>query len=269
MELDLLAKVTDTYERKARVYPALLALIPPFGVAVGLYGIALEIEKGLLGLVASFGIIYLLASITRGFGKRSEDFLFKSWNGKPTTQLLRHSDETIDPVTKGRYHDFLSRNIGVDFPSATKEKDDPSAADDIYASGVVWLFEQTRDRKKFDQVFTENIAYGFQRNCYGIRMFASAIAWYSILFVLIANFITNGLHWKALLSFSNGALVSLLVSAISMFGWMLLPSASNVRTAAFTCAETLLRACDVLSQKPAPKKTHSKSPPSVQTKLDN
>jgi len=41
--------------------------------------------------------------------------------GKPTTQLLRHRDTTIEAVTKRRYHLFLAGKINEAFPDAAQE----------------------------------------------------------------------------------------------------------------------------------------------------
>ena len=35
---DIVSKITDPYERKARTYPALLVLLPAFTVAIAIYG---------------------------------------------------------------------------------------------------------------------------------------------------------------------------------------------------------------------------------------
>src|SRR2546423_9500678 len=124
MPLDLLAQVADRYERQARLYPSLLAAAPLFAIAIGLYGIPLEPKAGLLTLLASFGVIYVLATFSRELGKRLEDKLFLAWGGKPTTQLLRHRSSILDPVTKARYHAFLSKKLDIPFPNASQEQAD-------------------------------------------------------------------------------------------------------------------------------------------------
>jgi len=248
MGLELLEKLTDAYERKARLYPALLALIPPLGIFVGLHGITLQLESGLLGLLTTFGIFYLLASIVRELGKRLEVSLFAAWGGKPTTQLLRHCNHTIDPVTKARYHAFLSQRIGIKFPSETDEVRDPKSADYIYESGVKWLLDHTRDRRMFNLLFQENIAYGFRRNSLGLKPLAMAIVCGSILWVLIAQaFVTGqGFHREAFIALSSGAWASLATSSVMLAFWLFFLTKLTVRTAAFTYADMLLRACDVL-----------------------
>lgn len=249
MVTDIMAKLMDTYDRKARLYPATLALIPLFIVAVGHYGVILPIEKGLLSLVALFGTLYLLVSMSRELGKRKENDLYKDWDGKPTTQLLRHRDTTIDPVTKARYHAFLSAQLRIKFPSASDERDNPISADHIYESGIKWLLDQTRDRKKFNLLFNENIAYGFRRNCLGIKPLAITIAIGSLLWVILTSeLITwNGLKWDRLAVLSPGSWISLAISVTMLAVWIFFLTKRTVRSAAFMYADLLLRACDQLN----------------------
>ena len=172
MGIDWLEKITDPYERKARLYPACLASIPVLALALGQYGLVLKLGASMIGLLSTLGILYLASSIVRESGKRLEDSLFAEWGGKPTTLILRHLNETIDPVTKARYHAFLSEQINTRFPSKMDEEADPDAADATYQSAAKWLLDQTRDREKFALLFQENIAFGFRRNCLGIKPFA-------------------------------------------------------------------------------------------------
>ena len=244
----MLNKLFDPYDRKARLYRAFLALLPLIGIVAGVYGFALEIKRGAIGLLASFGIFYLLASIVRELGKRLEGSLFEKWGGKPTTQLLRHRNEYIDPITKARYHSFLAEQIGSTVPSKSDEDNDPLSADHFYQSGTKWLLDQTRDTKKFGLLFQENVAYGFRRNCLGIKPIALIIAYISILWVMVAQGVINirGFSLQALLSLPISCWISISISLIMSFIWIFFLTKLTVKTAAFTYAEMLLRACDML-----------------------
>lgn len=44
------------------------------------------------------------------------------------------------------------------------------AADAYYARGANWLRENTRNTKKFDVLFNENVNYGFRRNLFGLKL---------------------------------------------------------------------------------------------------
>lgn len=245
---DLFIKMMDRYERQARLYPALLAGAPLLAIAIGIYGVPLEPKGGLIALLASFGIVYLLATISRELGKRMENEIFSAWGGKPTTQILRHRDATIDSVTKARYHAFLAKKINTPFPTAERELADPSAADATYASGARWLLDHTRDTTSFPLVFKELIAYGFRRNSLGLKPIAIMIALLSLLWLLGANDVitAGGFHADALAALPMQARVVGAIDLALLIIWIFFISRRTVRTAAFMYADLLLRACDTL-----------------------
>jgi hypothetical protein len=244
----VLQKIGDTYERKARLYPALLALVPVLGVAVGLYGLALQLEQGVIAFVAGIGGFYLLANIVRETGKRLEGQLYAEWGGAPTTQLQRHRDATIDSVTKRARHQFLSTKLGIPFPDAAAEAADPRAADDAYAAGTRWLIEHTRDRHRFGLLFNENVGYGYRRNALGLKPFAIAICVLSIGWVLWSQRVISLDGWSSTAAawMSRGSLLSLATSTVLLLVWIFFFTKRTVRTAAFSYADMLLRACSVL-----------------------
>ena len=250
---DLVSKVTDPYERPARLYPALLALLPILTLVMLLYGPKATALTGAVTVAVSCGGLYLTTNLCRELGKRLEQKLYDGWGGKPTTQLLRHRDSTIEAVTKRRYHMFLGGKINVVFPDKEQEANDPVAADDIYQSGVRWLLNHTRpeDGKKFDLIFKENVAYGFRRNALGVKPFGLLLSFASLFWVLLMEGIlfTHGHRFVNTAAFSSlpqTATASLIVSAVMIVTWILFFTKASARTAAFTYAETLLRACDLL-----------------------
>lgn len=243
---------SDAGERRSRFYPALIAVIPLVGVAAGMFGAALEIEQGILTLLASFGVCCFLATIAHELGEKRESDLFESWGGKPPVQLLRHRDRTIDPTAKERCHAFLRKKLKVTLPSAADEESDPPAADRIYKSGVEWLLDHTRDTKKFDLLFLANTAYIFRRNCLGLKPYGITIACGSAAWVLIASYAASlyGFGRETFVSIPHGAAASLAVSLAMLVVWLLLITGRTVRTAAFACAAWLLQACDMLDNAP-------------------
>lgn len=242
---DMLAKVTDPYERQARLYPALLAGLPLIVTATVLYG-SNSVLTATSTVVASCGGLYLLANIAREQGRRLEPILYEAWGGKPTTQLLRHRDRNIEGPTKRRYHEFLSRTVSLQFPSETEEVSNPVAADEIYQSAVRWLLNHTRDKTKHKMIFDENIAYGFRRNAYGLKTIGIGICLATSIWVLISEGIVavgEGIFLNPA-GLSTSTMISLGVSGAMMLVWVSYFTEKTVRSAAFTYAETLLRACD-------------------------
>jgi hypothetical protein len=250
---DLVAKVTDPYDRPARLYPALLALLPLLVLLMLLYGPMATALTGAITVAVSCGGLYLTSNLCRELGKRLEEKLYMKWGGKPTTQLLRHRDKTIEAVTKQRYYSFLSAKINTAFPDKDQEANNPQAADEVYQSGVRWLLNHTRpdDGRKFDLIFKENVAYGFRRNALGMKPIGLIVSIGSLLWVLakegvLFNPTHNFIALTALSQMTDSATASLILSAIMIVAWMLFFTKGSTRTAAFTYAETLLRACDIL-----------------------
>ena len=250
---DIVAKVTDPYDRQARLYPALLAVLPLFALVTLLYGPKASALTGVVTIAVSCGGLYLMTNLCRELGKRLQEKLYREWGGKPTTQLLRHRDGAIEAITKRRYHAFLAAKINEAFPDRDQEESNLQAADDTYQSGVRWLVDHTRpeDGKKFDLLFKENIAYGFRRNALGMKPIGLVIAIGSLLWVLAKeNVISSSTRWiidlATLGRMPDAAVVCVVVSTVMLLAWMFFFTKASLRTAAFTYAETLLRACDTL-----------------------
>lgn len=249
--MNLSGNFIDAYDRAARLYPSLICLLPVVAVAVGVYGASLSINSALVTLVTSFGGLFLLMSLSRDLGKRLEPGLFASWGGKPTTQLLRHRNDTFDPVTKKRFHVFLERHLEVAFPSADDEADDPGRADGVYQSGIGWLLGKTRDRAKFPFVFKENVNYGFRRNCLGLKPIGLLIAVLAAAWTLAASgaLSVSGITFQKIPDATIGEKVALVVALAMAFIWTFLITKASVRRVAFAYADMLLRACDMLPKK--------------------
>lgn len=242
--INWLFKITNSYERNARLYPALVALIP----VLAIYGFTFNIKIGFFGGLIMLVVFSLLQAIVRDLGKSREDSLYESWGGKPTTQLLRHRDDKIDSITKMRYHIFLSNKIGVGFSLASDEKNNEAGADEIYQSGINWLLENTRDNKRFNILFKELANYGFHRNCLPLKWPAIAISLASILWTLFIQKVLSlrGIDLKAFASMSYTAWLPLAVSIVMIFIWLAFITESAAKKSAFTYALTLLKACDTL-----------------------
>jgi hypothetical protein len=243
--------VIDEYDRRARLYPALLCFVPAIAVAVGVYGEEFTVSKGLLSLAISFGFIALLISVARDSGKKREPKLFTKWGGKPTTLVLRHRDHTIDTVTKRTYHEFLGKHLGVLFPTIDEESRNPVGADDKYDAGVRWLLEKTRDKKKFPFVFRENVNYGFRRNCLGLKPLGILGSLLGVLWTLGAIHVLTlkGASLHDLEAADTGAKVALLTCVLLLLIWSFYITAESVKRVAFTYADMLLRSCDKLPKK--------------------
>ena len=160
----------DAYTLRARLVPAIIAGAPAFAFA------AIFVSWGGLGfthVIAGTALTVLFAvfaDVARRRGKAIEPRLIASMGGLPTTTMLRHRDDTYDPDSRAKLHAFIAAKLRQPSPTPDDEGANPAAADTYYARGVTWLRENTRDTKKFDILFKENIGYGFRRNLLGLKL---------------------------------------------------------------------------------------------------
>ncbi len=161
-------KLFDQYSLRARLQPALLTLLP---AAIGVFawtGPGVKWQSALWTLFGTAGGTYFLAIIARNAGRQIEPGLWQSWGGAPTTQLLRHSGPA-NSVLRDRWHNYLAKLLGKPFPTATEEAAEPARADDLYVAAVRMQITKTRDTKKYNLLFKENMHYGFCRNLFAMR----------------------------------------------------------------------------------------------------
>lgn len=247
----LVDKLFDPYDRVARLYPALLAVAPLVFALVCLYGTDHIPASTLLGVLGGCGAGFALARFAREAGKRQEAKLWAKWGGAPTTQFLRHGDQRIDRVSKRRIHAFLSGRIGAALPTEIEEQQDAHAADELYRAATAWLIGRTRDTKRFSLLFKENIAYGFQRNAYGLRRLGAFVALVSLAWSLahvLSGVAVDSPHviLEALAAAAPAAKLSIALSLVSLLAWGGVFTEAAVRRTGDAYAERLLRSCDQL-----------------------
>lgn len=165
----------DRYDLNARLKPALLTLLPAIlGVAFWIPQ-ARTFTGATITLLSSCGLLYLMSQTTRRLGRSVERLMGDKAGRKHSARLLTHLDETIQAETKARYHAYL-RNHGLAISTPDEERSSPDTAFSRTSSAVDWLLEHTRPNAKTSLLFNENIAYGYQRNLYGLKFIALTIA---------------------------------------------------------------------------------------------
>lgn len=240
--LNLVQQILDPYDRTARLTPALLVALPILVPLVCVYGPEQPTLTAVVGLLASCGVLYALASIARGEGKKLEDRLIKIWGGLPSTIALRHRDTFLDNVTKKRYHIDIVDKLGIPLPTPEEEASDPAMADHAYMGATRRLRELTRADKKL--LLKENIAYGFHRNMLAMKAPGILSSLFGIVYGLsIAKAL---LLWP--LRFTPERLatpglaggVTLTISTLLLLAWCLYFDEDKVRRMGFVYAERLL-----------------------------
>lgn len=245
-------KLLDPYNRQARLFPALLTLLPPVATALAWMPDLAKPSVGgaALTLVATCGGLYLLSDLARSRGKRLEPQLLTAWGGWPSTRLLRHCDPELSEVAKDRYRGALTAKIGLSWPTAADELADPGRADETYRSATDWLREQTRG-SEHGRLLAENTRYGFRRNLMGLRSWGIVLC----LLALVGSTLGLGVvsDWSAtnfIRQIANGdelgklAAAGLAICALS--AWLFGVNEAWVKKAANEYARTLLASCDTL-----------------------
>lgn len=159
----------DTYSVKARLAPALIAIVPPIALTViavpwSQFSVPQSIAASLVA------IIFVGASdLARRRGKRIERQILKANDGLPMATTLRHRDRTIDPLLKRRYLKWLGLQLQESPPTYDGELENKASADSFYSRCTVVLRDRTRNADRFKLVFEENVIYGFRRNLLGLK----------------------------------------------------------------------------------------------------
>src|SRR5690606_11693962 len=120
--------ISDPYNRKARLQPALLTLLPVLVASVLLVPEIQSSRGAAIGVLVYCGGAMWLTQLGRDRGKALEPKPFKAWGGKPSVAMLRHRDSRISKTTKDRYRAFLERRV-PDLKLASREEEMRSPAD--------------------------------------------------------------------------------------------------------------------------------------------
>lgn len=239
--LALVELAKDPYERKARLAPGLLATLPLLVPLVCVYGARHPILTAMVALLAGCGAMYMLASVARVRGKQLEDRLVKGWGGMPTTLALRHRDQTLDSVSKRRYHDAIVAKLGIAMPTAEEEAADPAKADDTYIGATKRLRELTRSNKSL--LLKENIAYGFHRNMLAMKPIGIVTCLLGLLYGLVLAAVIEldplAVNLVNLARPGLAAAMTLVISVALLASWLFYFDADAVRRIGFAYAERL------------------------------
>lgn len=246
--MDAIKDLFDVYGRNARLYPAMLVMVPLMALP-GAMGSVQAISSFAVATLFGLALLYALTHAVRAMGKRAEVRLLSQWGGLPTTRWLLWSDPTLDSTTKHRYREFLHGN-GLAMPSVQDERADPIGARERLASAVTWL-RNNRRGNPYRILHGENASYGFRRNLYGAKPLGVTLSVISV--CVSAGFAAVALSRSPVLTFldSLNAIPSELrigftVSIAWVFGWLFVTPAW-VRESAELYAKALLETCDTPS----------------------
>lgn len=234
-----ITKHLDTYSIQARLYPALLTLLPIFITLIALLPSIENRVSQLLPLLISCGVLFFFTHVVRKRGRSIESSLFKEWGGMPSNILLRHSDNSLDINTKLRFKEKLSTLTDINFPSEAMELNNPGDADNAYSSAGRWLRSNTRDINQFGILHKENIGYGFRRNLYGAKPLGVTISIASIIASLLSPFLVCSIS-------NTAASLPAFFAFLSLILWVFVVKNEWVKDAAMSYANQLLSSLDTI-----------------------
>jgi len=241
--MNLTNLITDGYERKARLYPALLLIAPAVGTGVALLTAKFSGLQSLAAGAVGCGGAFLLTQLARDTGKKHEASLFAKWGGLPSITIFRHRDTRLDSITKVRYHKKLSGLVKeAKSPTPEQEKENPTAADGVYTAWSNYLRVNTRDTKKFALLFQENVAYGYRRNVWGLRAVGIIVSLLSLVACGVRLYLVHSSTGKLDEAWGGAAAFAAIMLLLWLFrfngDWVRVPADAYAERLA-ECAETL------------------------------
>lgn len=234
----------DAYERRARLAPGLLALLPIAFAVVALGLRKVPAASVAIGVLSAAGGPVLLAGLVRRFGLAAQATLWADWTGPPTAMLLRLREVAPNPQQRDIWRRAVAAVTGITLFPKDREAQDFVAADQAIEVATNRLREMTRNATHFPLVQAENKEYGFQRNLYGFRCGGRIVAAVCVLVILGCLIWQLSSHSDAFQVTSLA--VGLIIDALLFVVWLWVPSSAQVRQAGDKYAHQLLHAAITL-----------------------
>lgn len=232
----------DAYTLRARLAPIVLAAGPAISFAVA-GGISLDATTTVAALLTA-AVALALCGLARDLGFKLQDELWESWGGSPTLQRLRWS-ATNDHESLGDLHSHIEAVTGQTLPRPDAETADPDRADALYVQATTVLRGLTEDHDQFKRLFSENMEYGFRRNCLGLRPFGLVIGAAGVISAVVLLFSYPAESGVRLSMWTGPALASL---AFFLF-WAFIVRPGWVRKPAESYADRLMEAASTIAAK--------------------
>ena len=170
-----LLRLTDRYEIKARLIPALISCLAAVPGVAALF--SLGIPNWILNLSAGGGVAVVLAvGLSYGSsmaGRKYEGRLWTRWPYDAPTNLWLHPDDSHNSLEQKRiWYEAIKRLTGLDIGQAAMEGDKQNL-ERVINDAVVALrprFRTLRQTEIGGMLAIQNEAYGFTRNLAGLGL---------------------------------------------------------------------------------------------------
>lgn len=227
----------DQYDRRARLMPALIVILPAALAVIALAPGAVLGWSGGVALIVQAGGSFLLAQVVGDVGKRKEPALFESFGGRPTEMMLSHRHCTNKILLAERHRKLAALFPSIKIPTAAAEKRNSKAALGVYAACVDRFLGAARtDKAKYADVHRENIHYGFRRNLWAIKPWGATVAAAST--VAIAAELSGQLMAHGPVHLAQPVVAAF--NALLLLAWVAVVTPEWVKRAAVLFAERLL-----------------------------
>lgn len=235
----------NSFERRTRLYVAIMALLPVICLFADSYRIDFKDISVFAGFFTICGGPWVLGQFVQSLGQRKQELLRFRWGGRPATLLMRHQDPTVAAAIKKSWHEKYAAHLNVPFPTAAEERRQPEHADATYAQAASWSECQTDDWTKFRTLWQCRAQYEFFLNGLAFRGIGLAIAIVcAACACLKSGGVTFGSHpeWElsASMSLQPGSAVVLAVSVLMASGWIFWFTEDRVRATAQSYDRRLL-----------------------------
>lgn len=235
-----LSKHFEHYAIHARFMPVFVVLFPLVLTILAWFPQAKTILGGAMTLLISFGIMSFLSIYISNLGNDLQDNYFEKWGGAPSTLLLLPSNKKLDRYTKQRYFKWLNRKCsGLDLPDTLDGQVENEELYEKIRSASNYMREYTRDRKKYSQVYNDNVAYGFARNIVAIKKAGLVVASISLASNGLFLYFLTTTDFPHTLNF-----ISLFASAICLLIHSIVLNEQFVKRRGYRYARTLFETCD-------------------------
>jgi hypothetical protein len=192
----------DKYERVARIYPAVIGMLPTcvlLAICVGelfpkYQAIAGNVRWAMYIIGGAVSVSMAVGYIVREIFKETSKWLFqyplfkKDETEMPTTKILLWQNSAISTAYHEQIATKVKETFGIRLPTREEEIEDPEMSKKI----IVDVISQIRQSCRGDKILKQyNIEFGFCRNYLG------ACVW-SILFIIsigVANVFYGWLSW--------------------------------------------------------------------------
>lgn len=164
--------LSDRYERKARLLPGLvLASAPALTAGALLQEFTAWYAAASSAVGVEFLVAIILGQFARARGRRTEDALWKSWGGPPSTRWLRPWDRICSDQQKTKWRGVIKRLTGLSLPASVPQGGSQEDVDRQIADATRQLRYVLRSKAEAAILAIHNEDYGFARNLCGVRWY--------------------------------------------------------------------------------------------------